>query len=374
MAMCRIVAAAGVCALLLGGAPAAPAGAQEPGPETLPPPLMAPPGEIVPPGREDDPGTAAVYEAFAVGGFEGLVVELVNRERLANGGLPPLKGVEELLDPSETHSFNMADRDFFAHCDVDTKKSPFQRMNDAGYFFSTASENIAAGQANPEAVMNVWMNSPGHRANILSTAFYEMGAGYHEQGNDQADVRVDQNGDCNADGFGFGPYFRYWTQNFGRRSGVYPLVINRESVDTACAELRLYVYGPPGAAQMRFSNDGSTWSAWQPYSPNAQWTIPDGSASPAAVYSQVTNGTTYDAEDSIFLDAGFPATSNLVLSSQYVNHVVTYRACDTISAGDGYVVGPSGDVTFRAGRRVVLRDGFAVETGGTFRAVVDPFL
>ena len=344
-------------------------GGREEPPDPLPPPLIAP--VIVPPGEEPE---LAPRAAPAIT-FEERVLELVNLERLADGK-PPLKWVAELFISSETHSFNMADRDFFAHCDVDTKTMPADRMAAAGYTGNALpAENIAAGQADPEAVMDAWMASPGHRANILSTFVREIGVGYFLQADDEGNIRLDGDGDCNADGIHAFALFHYWTQNFGRRNGVYPLVINHESHDTVCAELKLYVYGPANATQMRFSNDGVSFSPWEPYSPNKTWPIPGASGSPATIFSQVTNGaTTFSADDEITLGSGFPETSNLNLSVQTVNGMADYEACDTISAGDGFVVGPAGNVTFRAGRRIVLRDGFAVEEGGSFRAVVDPLL
>jgi hypothetical protein len=320
--------------------------------------------------------------------FEERVLELVNLERLANGGLPPLKGVSELNTSAESHSFNMADRDFFAHCDLDTKLTHSQRMSAAGYAWNIAGENIAAGYATPEDVMAGWMASSDHRASILGApsdpfkSWREIGVGYFEQAGDQATVRQDFNGDCDGNdvvnGFpesGHGPYFRYWTQNFGRRNSVYPLVVNLESHDTVCAELQLYVYGPSNATQMRFSNDGVSFSAWEPYSPNRTWTIPGASGSPATVFSEVTNGsTTFSADDEITLASGFPATSDLDLTAQTVNTTETFEACDTIAAGEGFEVGTTGDVTFLAGNQVVLRDGFSVAAGGRFTAGVDPTL
>lgn len=362
--------------LLLWVAASAPSLAQEPpdGIDPLPPPLAVPEPLVVPPGEEPvlEPRAAPAIT------FEEWVVELVNQARRENGNLPPLKLVPELATSSGSHSFNMADRDFFAHCDVDTKLDPFQRMTAAGYAWNAAAENLAAGQTDPEDVMFGpfgWMASSGHRANILSTSFREIGVGYFNQPGDQANVRFDQNGDCDADASGFGPFFRYWTQNFGRRDGVFPLVVNRESHDTVCAALKLYVYGPGNATQMRFSNDGSSWSAWETYSPSKIWTIPGASPSPATVFSEVTTGaTTFSADDSILLGSGFPAAATLDLGAQTVNGTETFEACDTVSAGDGFEVGAAGDVTFRAGNRVVLRDGFSVASGGRFRALVDPTL
>ena len=157
------------------------------------------------------------------------VVELVNQERWTNGQLPPLKQ-NDLLDASaQTHSGDMAARDFFAHCDLDTGTLPWDRMTAAGYAWNSAGENIAAGYGSPSAVMAGWMASSGHRANILSTSYREIGVGYEYQTTDQADIRYDSDGDCAADSYNHGPFYRYWTQNFGRRSNVYPVIIAREA-------------------------------------------------------------------------------------------------------------------------------------------------
>lgn len=354
-------------------APASGAQEEEP-PDPLPPPLVAP--VIVPPSEEL---RLAPHSAPAIT-FEERVLEIVNLERAA-AGLPPLKAVLELDTSSGDHSFNMADRDFFDHCDLDTKEDPFDRMEAAGYFWSAAAENIAAGFSTPEDVMDGWMASSGHRANILDDVFgfREIAVGYFQQANDQQNVRRDFSDppDCDGDDFGeavHGPYFHYWTQNFGRRTNVYPLVINRESHDTVCAELQLHVYGPPDAAEMRFSNDGVSWSAWEPHNPTKLWTLPGASGSPATVFSEVRNGSTFAAQDEIVLGSGFPATSNLDVPQQTVTTTETFEACDTISATSGFQVTGTGDVTFHAGRRIVLGDGFSVASGGSFRAIVDSTL
>lgn len=236
--------------------------------------------------------------------FEDQVMELVNQQRWANGQLYPLKR-NDLLDASgETHSGNMATRNFFAHCDVDTKTLPWDRMVAAGYTgWSAAAENIAAGYATPAAVMTGWMNSSGHRANILSTAVRELGIGYLYQSGDQANVRSDANGDCTADGFNGGPYGHYWTQNFGKRNTVYPVVINREAYQTTESTVQLYVFGSGWATEMRFRNDGGAWSAWQAFAADASWVLTGGNGT-RTVQCEVRSGaTTYAASDIIWLNA-----------------------------------------------------------------------
>ncbi|MCH5187903.1 MAG: hypothetical protein J1F63_05825 [Oscillospiraceae bacterium] len=113
-------------------------------------------------------------------GYATRVLELVNEER-AKEGLGPLKLDKDLCAVAKMHCDDMAKRNFFDHINPDGK-SPFDRMNDYGIFYMAAGENIASGQRSPEAVMNAWMNSPGHRANILSEDFGKIGVGYAEGG------------------------------------------------------------------------------------------------------------------------------------------------------------------------------------------------
>ena len=170
----------------------------------------------------------------------------------------------------------MATRDFFAHCDLDTGSLPWDRMTAASYSWVLAAENIAAGYSTPTSVMTGWMGSSGHRGNILSTSNREIGVGYVNDATDSGNVREDLNGDCTADSFNHGPFFHYWTQNFGTRNDIYPLVINREAYETTNMNVGLYVYGQGFAQDMRLKNETGTWSAWEPYSPNQTWTLSTG--------------------------------------------------------------------------------------------------
>ena len=166
----------------------------------------------------------------------------------------------------------MAARDFHAHCDPDTKTLPWDRIHAAGYMYNSAGENIAAGYTTPSAVMTAWMGSSGHRANILSTTFREIGVGYVYQSGDASNVRLDANGDCTPDSYN-GPYGHYWTQNFGRRNFVYPVVINREAYESTSRDVSLYIYGDGFAVDMRIRNDAGTWTDWMPYATNTSWTL-----------------------------------------------------------------------------------------------------
>ena len=125
------------------------------------------------------------------------VVELTNIER-ANAGLQPLTLDLQLVDAAQDHSNDMAQDDFFSHTGADGS-TVGSRVTDTGYQYSTVGENIAAGQTTAAEVVEGWMNSPGHRANILNGNFTEIGIGYEYLANDTGSVN----------------YNHYWTQVFG---------------------------------------------------------------------------------------------------------------------------------------------------------------
>ncbi len=101
------------------------------------------------------------------------VLELTNNERVSRG-LDPLKWDDSLAALAEAHCSDMINRGFFAH-NTPEGATPFDRMKNAGIDYMAAGENIAAGQYSPEAVVKAWMNSSGHRANILNPEFEYLG-------------------------------------------------------------------------------------------------------------------------------------------------------------------------------------------------------
>ena len=145
------------------------------------------------------PGTTATSRSSSTGGssvpasgsYTDQVVSLTNAERAA-AGCPALTVDGKLTAVAQAHSVDMAARGYFDHADREGH-TPFDRMAAAGYVYRAAAENIAAGQRTPENVLEAWMNSPGHRANILNCALRQIGVGY-------------------ATG---GTYGSYWTQDFG---------------------------------------------------------------------------------------------------------------------------------------------------------------
>ena len=122
--------------------------------------------------------------------IEKQVITLTNLER-KYAGLPPLKINWELSRVARYKSKDMKELNYFSH-DSPTYGSPFTMINNFKIPFRTSAENLAAGQRTPKEVVNAWMNSQGHRANILKKEVSEIGVGY-------------VNG---------GEYGHYWTQMF----------------------------------------------------------------------------------------------------------------------------------------------------------------
>ncbi len=139
-----------------------------------------------------------LISGYAYADFETDVIDLVNVERAAQG-LHPLSYDHQLAAAARDHSEDMGLQGYFSHTSLDGRTLP-DRITAAGYSYNTYGENIAAGYQTPEAVIAGWMNSTGHRANILNSNFCDIGVGY---------VFL-------ADS----PYGHYWTQDFGRKTGV----------------------------------------------------------------------------------------------------------------------------------------------------------
>ncbi len=108
--------------------------------------------------------------------FELEVVRLVNVEREKNG-LKPLAENWELSRVARYKSDDMGSKRYFSHTSP-TYGSPFDMMRSFGIRYTSAGENIAMGQRSAAEVMKGWMNSPGHRKNILNPNFTQIGVGY----------------------------------------------------------------------------------------------------------------------------------------------------------------------------------------------------
>lgn len=138
-------------------------------------------------------GSAGPAAAATTASQEARVLTLVNAAR-ATAGCAPLRANAQLTKAARGHSADMARRRYFAH-DTPAGTTPWTRIAQAGHPRATLAENIAAGQRTADAVVKNWLNSPGHRRNVLNCGLRSVGTGL-------------------ATG---GPYGYYWTQDFGSK-------------------------------------------------------------------------------------------------------------------------------------------------------------
>ncbi len=118
---------------------------------------------------------------LSVRAYEQEVIRLTNIER-AKYGLKPLTEDWELSRVARYKSQDMHDRRYFDH-NSPTYGTPFQMMKSFGLTYRSAGENIAMGYRTPQSVVTGWMNSSGHRANILNSSYTKIGVGYVADGN-----------------------------------------------------------------------------------------------------------------------------------------------------------------------------------------------
>jgi uncharacterized protein YkwD len=120
---------------------------------------------------------AVTSTAITASPVEQEVTRLVNAER-ARAGCAPVTISMQLTQSAQRHSLDMGQRNYFDHNAPPPQAStPWDRIKATGYRYSTAGENIAAGYISPAEVMESWMESAGHRANILNCKFREIGVG-----------------------------------------------------------------------------------------------------------------------------------------------------------------------------------------------------
>lgn len=118
------------------------------------------------PGSEPGPGPTSDVQVFS---------QRMNEVRV-EAGCQPLGWRSDVALVAAEHSADMVERDFFSHTNPDGA-GPGDRLDAAGIDYTGWGENIAAGTSDPEHVLDLWMNSPGHRANIERCSFTEHGVG-----------------------------------------------------------------------------------------------------------------------------------------------------------------------------------------------------
>ena len=151
---------------------------QQPRTGVVTPPKASTPAQPATPPAQQQP---AGQSTATIGNIAMQVIDLTNKERQKNG-LAPLKADPSLSRVAQAKTNDMNTKHYFSHTSP-TYGSPFDMMRDFGVTYRTAGENIAMGQPTAQQVVNAWMNSEGHRKNILSPNYTNIGVGYTKTGN-----------------------------------------------------------------------------------------------------------------------------------------------------------------------------------------------
>lgn len=217
--------------------------------------------------------------------YEARIIELVNEQR-AGQGLPPMKFSAPLSDAARYHAADMLQDDYFNHQTHDRSSNTLvkvcnwsDRLKVYYTIYSGLGENIAVGYTSPESVMAGWMNSSGHRANILGN-YREIGVGYADN---------------------------YWVQDFGDRTDSFPVIINREAQQTDSPQVTLYIYG--AWQEMRLRNDDNSWGEWQAFQQESTWTLQNATGERRVEVELKNSATTVVTSDTILLTATTPVAT-----------------------------------------------------------------
>jgi len=231
--------------------------------------------------------------------FELEVIRLMNLERTSRG-LPPLARNTQLTLSARAHNADMIANNFFDHTGSNGSTAS-ERACAAGYApygwgRCYVGENIAGGYTTPAAVMTGWMNSGGHRANILNSNYREVGVG-HTTG---------------------GSWGNYWTMDLGAQPRVLPIFINNDAAQTTDYHVTVTLtkedvsswgsIGPVSGVQIS-SDPGFAGAAWQAWSPTLNFELPRGSGT-KTVYVRYSDGSqTVTSADTITLNEPVPSLS-----------------------------------------------------------------
>jgi hypothetical protein len=139
--------------------------------------------------------------ATAASQYDAELLQLTNLER-QKVGLPALSLSNQLNQAAQNHAEDMTKNNYFSHTGLNGSQ-PWDRAEAAGYNYSYVGENIAAGRSTPAETINQWMNSQGHRENILNNNYTEIGFGYSHLDSSK--------------------YRHYWVQVFGKSNGTTPI-------------------------------------------------------------------------------------------------------------------------------------------------------
>lgn len=206
--------------------------------------------------------------------FQDEVIVHINKER-SKAGLMPLRRQKELMDAALWHAKDMLKNEYFDHTDSlgRENKARVKAFKYENTLFT--AENIASGQENPLAVVDSWMKSEKHKANILDKLCKEIGVGFFPPSQFTS--------------------MNFWVVNFGARNEVFPVVVNMGSAMTYEANVMLHIHGEGWAKEMRISNDGTTWSNWEPYQSKKAWELVKGEGE-KKIYLELRKDTTVKSD------------------------------------------------------------------------------
>lgn len=226
------------------------------------------------------------------------IVYLTNLKRREQG-LAPLRWNRELSEAAREFAQNSVDNRtgiYCGHTDTDNR-SPGDRMMAHNYTNAQSwGENVVCGYTTPEAAITGWMNSEGHRQNMLQSIYREIGVGYYRS---------------TTTGRG------YIVQDFSYDPDYAPVIINNEAPNTTAADVQLYIYNPAGqnglegmgnAIEMMIANDPAFVNAvWEPFAQEKTWTLAPGEGwRTVYVKTRDGQGRTTLVSDVIYLGATLP--------------------------------------------------------------------
>lgn len=229
---------------------------------------------------------------------EAQTVYLGNLARQNEAGLPPLRWNQQLTHASRWFSWDSVENRPAPYCGhQDTLGGwPSDRAPIFGYLGGAGAENAFCGYVTPQQAIDGWLNSPGHRANLLAEGHREIGLGYYQR---------------DSDGRG------YVAQMFGADAVYPPVIIENEAIATADPTVDLYIYdrlagggfaGLAPATEMMVSNNHCfSGATWEPYNARKSWNLSSGNGW-KSVYVQTVDafGRTVTVADSIYLGATAP--------------------------------------------------------------------
>ncbi|HEX5836421.1 MAG TPA: CAP domain-containing protein [Anaerolineales bacterium] len=227
---------------------------------------------------------------------EAQAVYLGNLQR-RNHGIPPLRWNRQLTHAARWFSWDSTENrpPYCGHQDTQGNWAD-DRALFFGYLGLAGAENAYCDYLSPEDAIRGWMDSPGHRGNLLDPNSREIGLGYYRR---------------DSDGRG------YVTQDFGNDAVYAPVIIENEALSTSNPNVNLYIYDRlPGAGfaglvpatQMMVSNNALfAGAAWEPYNANKSWTLASGAGwRDVYVKTRDTFNRTLTVSDAIYLGSAAP--------------------------------------------------------------------